>query len=157
MKVFLQCIDKNCCNCFVFNCDAKHSGILQGSSHVRCYLFIRLTLNMFICFTSRRHVLKNRTSFFLLTLLSKKVLSNKPFHLIDWFKRHSKSLTRKNYEQLFQSAKTNFGNIVILKVVKDKLAPNFSHEFFTMESNACGYLICLMNYLWYKTRNDLEI
>ena len=31
---------KKCCNCFVFCCDAKHSGILQGSSHACCYLFL---------------------------------------------------------------------------------------------------------------------
>ena len=31
---------KNCCNCAVFYCDAKHSDILLESSHVRCYLFL---------------------------------------------------------------------------------------------------------------------
>ena len=31
---------KKCCNGFGFYCDAKHSDILQGSSHVRCYLFL---------------------------------------------------------------------------------------------------------------------
>ena len=35
----LQYIKKNCRNCFAFCCDAKHSDILRGSSHVRCYLF----------------------------------------------------------------------------------------------------------------------
>ena len=28
-----------CRDCFVFYCDAKHSDILRGSSHVHCYLF----------------------------------------------------------------------------------------------------------------------
>ena len=39
LVIFLQYIKKNCPNCFVFYCDAKHSDILlRGSSHVRCYL-----------------------------------------------------------------------------------------------------------------------
>ena len=39
LVIFLQYIKKNCCNCFVFYCDAKHSDVLQGlSSHVHCYL-----------------------------------------------------------------------------------------------------------------------
>ena len=43
LVVFLQYIKKNCHNCFVFYCDAKHSDILRGSSHVRCYLFCKLS------------------------------------------------------------------------------------------------------------------
>ena len=39
LVIFLQYVKKNCCNCFVFYCDAKHSDILRGSSHVRCYMF----------------------------------------------------------------------------------------------------------------------
>ena len=39
LRIFLQYIKKNGRNCFVFYCDAKHSDILQESSHVRCYLF----------------------------------------------------------------------------------------------------------------------
>ena len=39
LVIFLQYIKKNCCNCFVFYCDAEHSDILQASSHVCCYLF----------------------------------------------------------------------------------------------------------------------
>ena len=35
---FFQYIKKNYRNCFVVYCDAKHSDILRGSSHVRCYL-----------------------------------------------------------------------------------------------------------------------
>ena len=35
LVVFLKYIKKNCGNCFVFDCDAKHSDILRGSSHVR--------------------------------------------------------------------------------------------------------------------------
>ena len=38
LVIFLQYIKKNCRNCFVFYCDAKHSDILWGSSHVHCYL-----------------------------------------------------------------------------------------------------------------------
>ena len=43
LVVFLQYIKKNCRNCFMFYCDAKHSDILRGSSHVRCYLFCKLS------------------------------------------------------------------------------------------------------------------
>ena len=39
LVIFLQYIKKNCCNCPMFYCNAKHSDILRGSSHVRCYLF----------------------------------------------------------------------------------------------------------------------
>ena len=39
LVIFLQYIKKNCCNYFVFYCDAEHSDILRGSSHVFCYLF----------------------------------------------------------------------------------------------------------------------
>ena len=42
LVMFLQLIKKNCCNYFVFYCDAKHSDILWGSSHVRCYLFFTI-------------------------------------------------------------------------------------------------------------------
>ena len=35
---FFQYIKKNYRNWFVVYCDAKHSDILRGSSHVRCYL-----------------------------------------------------------------------------------------------------------------------
>ena len=35
---FFQYIKENYRNCFVVYCDAKHSDILRGSSHVRCYL-----------------------------------------------------------------------------------------------------------------------
>ena len=38
LVIFLQYI-KNCRNCFVSYCDAKHSEILWGSNHVCCYLF----------------------------------------------------------------------------------------------------------------------
>ena len=37
--IFLQYMKKNCCNCFVFYCDEKHSDILRWPSHVRCYFF----------------------------------------------------------------------------------------------------------------------
>ena len=40
LVIFLQYIKKNCCNCFVFFCNVRHSDILRGSSHVRCYLFL---------------------------------------------------------------------------------------------------------------------
>ena len=36
----MQYIKKSCRNCFVFRFDAKHSDILRGSSHVRCYLLL---------------------------------------------------------------------------------------------------------------------
>ena len=39
LVVFLQYIKKNCWNCFVFYCDAKHSDILWGSSHACCQFF----------------------------------------------------------------------------------------------------------------------
>ena len=38
LVVFLQYIKKNGRNCFFFYCDAKHSDILWGSSHICCYL-----------------------------------------------------------------------------------------------------------------------
>ena len=50
LVIFLQYVKKNCCNCFVFYCDAKHSDILYGSRHVRCYLFFivcRFTVKFF--------------------------------------------------------------------------------------------------------------
>ena len=49
LVIFLQYIKKNCCNCFVFHCDAKHPDILRGSIHVCCYLFA-----LFIC-TNKPH------------------------------------------------------------------------------------------------------
>ena len=39
LVIFLQYIKKNCRNYFAFYCDAKHSDIFRGSSHVCCYLF----------------------------------------------------------------------------------------------------------------------
>ena len=38
LVVFLYYIQKNCCGCVVFYCDAKHSDILHESTHVCCYL-----------------------------------------------------------------------------------------------------------------------
>ena len=40
LVIFLQYVKKNCWNCFLVSSDAKHSDsdILQGSSHVYCYL-----------------------------------------------------------------------------------------------------------------------
>ena len=38
LVIFLQYINKKCCNSKRFYCDAKHSGILRGSSYNRCYL-----------------------------------------------------------------------------------------------------------------------
>ena len=40
LVVFFQYIKKNCCNSFVFYCDAEHSDFLWGSTHVCCSLFI---------------------------------------------------------------------------------------------------------------------
>ena len=40
LVIFLQYIKKKCCNCFVFSCEVKHSDILQGSSHVHCYMLL---------------------------------------------------------------------------------------------------------------------
>ena len=45
LVIFLQYI-KKVETAFVFYCVAKHSDILQGSSHVRCFLFACL----FVCF-----------------------------------------------------------------------------------------------------------
>ena len=42
LVIFLQYIKKNCPNCLVSYCDAKHSDISRGSSHVCCYLFFLL-------------------------------------------------------------------------------------------------------------------
>ena len=39
LVIFLQSIKKNCRKHFVFYCDAKHSDILRGFSHVHCHLF----------------------------------------------------------------------------------------------------------------------
>ena len=38
LVIFLLYIKKNFRNYFVFCCDAKHSDVLRGSSHVLCYL-----------------------------------------------------------------------------------------------------------------------
>ena len=38
LVIFLQYNKKSVATHFVFYCDAKYSGILQGSSHVCCYL-----------------------------------------------------------------------------------------------------------------------
>ena len=43
LVIFLKYIKKNCCNCFVFYCDAKHADILWRSTHVLCY-FSPITL-----------------------------------------------------------------------------------------------------------------
>ena len=37
---FCNILRKSIITVFVFNCDAKHSDILRGSSHVCCYLFL---------------------------------------------------------------------------------------------------------------------
>ena len=37
LVIFLQCLKKKCYN---YCCVAKHSDILQGSSYVRCFLFL---------------------------------------------------------------------------------------------------------------------
>ena len=52
LVIFLQCIQKNCRNCFACYCDAKHSDILQGSSHVGCYLLylVFIARNYSFCF-----------------------------------------------------------------------------------------------------------
>ena len=42
LVIFLQYIKKNCPNYLVSYCDAKHSDISRGSSHVCCYLFFLL-------------------------------------------------------------------------------------------------------------------
>ena len=42
LVIFLQYVKKNCCNCFVFYCDAKHSDILWESNRVCCYLFLHI-------------------------------------------------------------------------------------------------------------------
>ena len=49
LVIFLQYIKKNCCNCFVFYFDAKHSDILPGFSHVHCYLLSTNCLPLFSC------------------------------------------------------------------------------------------------------------
>ena len=38
-NIFAIYLEKRVTTAFVFYCDAKYSDILQGSSHVRCYLF----------------------------------------------------------------------------------------------------------------------
>ena len=43
LEIFLQYIKKNCRNALVFYCDAKHSDISRGSSHVCCYFFFALS------------------------------------------------------------------------------------------------------------------
>ena len=43
LVIFLKYIKKNCCNCFVFYCDAKHADIVWRSTHVLCY-FSPITL-----------------------------------------------------------------------------------------------------------------
>ena len=53
-------LGKNCRNWSVFYCDAKHSDVLRGSSHVRCYLFLPLLRpKSSIQFTVASHVLTN--------------------------------------------------------------------------------------------------
>ena len=49
LVIFLQYLKKkSVATAFVFYCDAKHSDILRGSSHVRCYLLILvLTFSQF--------------------------------------------------------------------------------------------------------------
>ena len=42
LVIFFQFIKKNYRNCFVLYCDAKHSDVLRGSNHVRCYLFCNI-------------------------------------------------------------------------------------------------------------------
>ena len=42
--IFLQFIKKKEETAFVFYCEAKHSHILRGSSHVCCYLFLSVTI-----------------------------------------------------------------------------------------------------------------
>ena len=59
LVIFLQYIKKNSCNSFVFYCDAEHSDILWGSSHVFCYLFylqfrIPLSINHFGIITGKQ-------------------------------------------------------------------------------------------------------
>ena len=43
LVIFLQYIKKNCCKSVVFFCDAKHSDILLGFSHVSCYLLMAVS------------------------------------------------------------------------------------------------------------------
>ena len=38
LVIFFQYLKKSVATAFVFYCDAKHSDILRGSSHVLCYL-----------------------------------------------------------------------------------------------------------------------
>ena len=38
-NIFAICQENCVATAFVFYCDAKHSDILWGSSHVHCYLF----------------------------------------------------------------------------------------------------------------------
>ena len=40
LVIFLQYIKKTVAIVFALYCDAKHSDILRGSGHVRCYLFL---------------------------------------------------------------------------------------------------------------------
>lgn len=42
-----------CCNCFCFCCNAKHSDISRGSSHVCCHLCLIEEINLF-CFDNFR-------------------------------------------------------------------------------------------------------
>ena len=45
-QYFCKILKKNVVPAFVFYCDAKLSGILRGSSHVRCYLLIHGTTSL---------------------------------------------------------------------------------------------------------------
>ena len=40
LVIFLQYIKKNIATAFAFYCDAKHSDIFWGFSHICCYMFI---------------------------------------------------------------------------------------------------------------------
>ena len=56
LVIFLQYMKKNSCNYFVFYCDAKHSDILWGSSHVRCYLFwLTHHSSLLLIYTPQKH------------------------------------------------------------------------------------------------------
>ena len=47
--IFLEYIIKSVTTVFVFYCDAKHSDVLRGSTHVRCY-FLKIISGIFILF-----------------------------------------------------------------------------------------------------------
>ena len=79
LLIFSQYIKKNCRNCFLFYCDAKHSDILRGSSHVCCYLFL---VKQFDFWDGILQLKKQHFSFyerFVLNIFFKKILKKKNF------------------------------------------------------------------------------